>query len=202
MKLYGSKTSPFVAKCRIIINECGLKERIEIEDVSLSPGTINIDFAKKNPLRQIPTLITEDGVALYDSFVICDYLIRMAGNKTLLPDNGPDRTRVLHIHALCSGITERAVQTRYEMAVRPEEYRWQTGIDDNMDRIKRGLSHLNDAVINAIDGPFDISEAAFVTMLRYLDFRYSDLSWREDYPNLVSPFESLNEMSCVQMAYE
>lgn len=200
MKLFYNPASPFVAKTLIIAHECGLNDKIERISTTLVPGKPDHEFGKQNPLRQIPTLVTDDNVNLFDSFVICDYLIRISGNETLLPASGPDRTKVLQMHALCNGATERAVQTRYETFARPEQYRWPEMIDDNFDRIKCTLSLLQDNV-NRFDGPFDLSEAALVALLRYLDFRFPDLEWRTHYPKLVEPFEALNEMGCVQAAY-
>lgn len=200
MKLYYSPASPFVAKVLIIAHECGLADKIECIDTKVVPGNPNLEYSEQNPLRQIPALMTDDGVMIYDSFVICDYLIRLANNETLLPVSGPERTKILNMHALCNGATERAVQTRYETFARPEQFRWPEMIDDNFGRIKGTLALLEDNV-KAFDGPFDISEAALVALLRYLDFRFSDLDWRTNYPKLVEPFESLNEMGCVQAAY-
>jgi len=201
MKLYYNPASPFVAKVLIIANECGLADKIEKVSITLGPGNPDHEYAKQNPLRQIPTLITDDGESLYDSFVICDYLIQRAGNKTLLPESGPNRIKVLQRHALCNGAAERAVATRYETFARPEQYRWPEMVADNLDRIRGSLALLNDTA-GAFDGPFDLSQAAFVTLLRYLDFRFSDtIDWRADYPNLVEPFESLNAMGCVEAAY-
>ena len=200
MKLYYSPTSPFVAKVMIIAHECGLAEKIELIDTKVVPGNPNLEFSQKNPLRQIPALMTDDGVMIFDSFVICDHLIRLSDNEALLPASGPEHTKVLNLHALCNGATERAVQTRYEMAARPEEYRWPEMIDDNLGRIKGALAALEDNV-KAFDGPFDISEAALVALLRYLDLRFKDMNWRKHYPKLVEPFEALNEMGCVQAAY-
>lgn len=201
MKLYSNPASPFVNKTLIIAHECGLLDEIERVDIALAPGNPNHEFGKQNPLRQIPALINETGTCLYDSFVICDYLIARAGNKTLLPADGPERTHVLHMHALCNGIMERAVATRYETFARPEEYRWPAMIDDNFDRIDKGLAWLNANIDEALAGPFDLASATFVAMLKYLDFRFDHLGWRTKYPALKEPFDALSQRSCVKAAY-
>ncbi|MEP4704654.1 MAG: glutathione S-transferase family protein [Hyphomicrobiales bacterium] len=200
MKLYYSPASPFVAKVLIVAHECDLAHKIECVDTKVVPGSPNLEYSAQNPLRQIPALMTDDGVMIYDSFAICDYLIRLADNETLLPVSGPERTKILNLHALCNGAAERAVQTRYETFVRPEQFRWPEMIDDNFGRIKGALALLEDNV-KAFDGPFDISEAAFVALLRYLDLRFAEIDWRANYPKLVESFDSLNEMRCVQAAY-
>lgn len=202
MKLFGAPASPFVRRTLIVAQECGLMDKIELVEVAVMPGKPNREFSDNhNPLRQIPTLLTDDGKHIFDSSVICDYLIRLSGNETMLPLAGDARTQVLTTYALCNGITERAVQTRYETFARPEEYRWPAMIEDNFDRIHGGLKVLNNTVKDALDGPFDLSEAAFVALLKYLDFRFEDIGWREKYPNLIAPFDALCELESVKAAY-
>lgn len=202
MKLFGAAASPFVRKTRIVAGECGLTDKIEIVEVAVAPGNPNWEYSENhNPLRQIPTLLTDGGTHIIDSFVISDYLIRLSGNETMLPTKGEARTKVLNTHALCNGITERAVQTRYETFARPEAYRWPAMIDDNFDRIRGGLTTLNNTINETLDGPFDLSEAAFVAMLKYLDLRFDDLQWRENYPALVEPFDAMCALASVEAAY-
>lgn len=202
MKLYYNPASPFVAKTRIIAHECGLSDKIELIEIALAPGNPDHAFSKQNPLRQIPTLITNEGTHIFDSFVICDYLISLSNQETLLPSSGWQRSSILQVHALLNGMTERAVGTRYETFARPEEYRWPAMVDDNLDRIEKGLAFLANDGETMLAGPFDISKAAFVALMRYLDFRFADIGWREKHPALVAPFEALNELSSVKHAYD
>ncbi|MEO1065930.1 MAG: glutathione S-transferase family protein [Pseudomonadota bacterium] len=202
MQLFYAATSPFVRKTMIVACECGLMDEIELVATTVAPGNSNRDFGDNhNPLRQIPTLKLSDGNHLYDSFVICDYLVERAGNKTMLPAEGALRTQVLRNHALLNGMTERAVATRYETFARPEEYRWPAMIEDNFDRIDKGLQWLNANIAHQLDGPFDISEAAFVALMKYLDLRFEDLGWRDKFPALVEPYEALCEIESVKAAY-
>jgi len=74
MKLFYSATSPFVRKCLVSARELGLRERLEL--LPAAPHPVNRDRAlsSHNPLGQVPTLITQEGIVLYDSRVICEYL--------------------------------------------------------------------------------------------------------------------------------
>jgi glutathione S-transferase len=54
------------------------------------PPSINRDrnIVVHNPLGKVPTLITDEGVVLYDSRVICEYLNAL-GKGNLIPQPGP-----------------------------------------------------------------------------------------------------------------
>ncbi len=109
MKLYWSPTSPFTRKVRAVIIEKGLSDRVEPVQVNVwgNYGTLHGD----NPLGKIPCLVTDDGLALYDSPVICAYLDSHPSGRgpALCPPSGPEHWRVLKAEALADGAMECAV---------------------------------------------------------------------------------------------
>jgi glutathione S-transferase len=70
-----------------------------------------------NPLRQIPTLITETGAPIYDSRVICMYLDAMSGRASLI--SAEHRWEIETRWALALGVMEAGLQRRMEIT-RPE----------------------------------------------------------------------------------
>ena len=72
MKLYYSKTSPYSRKVRLLLYETGLASTVAM--LPCNPFEENPELIAANPLSKIPTLITGDQTALYDSPVICEYL--------------------------------------------------------------------------------------------------------------------------------
>jgi len=38
-------------------------------------------------------------------------------------------------------------------------------------------------------------------MLKYLDFRFETIGWRDKYTALVEPYEAMCEMACVRAVY-
>ncbi|MEO8135135.1 MAG: glutathione S-transferase N-terminal domain-containing protein, partial [Betaproteobacteria bacterium] len=74
MKLYIASASPFARKTAIVVAEHGLESRVEQLPVATTPVSPHPDVARSNPLVKIPTLVLDDGNALYDSSVICEYL--------------------------------------------------------------------------------------------------------------------------------
>src|SRR5687767_6268397 len=91
MKLFWSPRSPFVRKVMVCAHELGLAERIEKVSALVSMTRVNPDVLKANPVGRIPALVTGDGLTLYDSNVICEYLDMQLGRSQLFPQVAPDR---------------------------------------------------------------------------------------------------------------
>ena len=70
MKIAYSAASPYVRKVMACAIARGLNDRIE----RLKIGTTDPALLAFNPLSKVPTLITDAGMSLYDSPVICQYL--------------------------------------------------------------------------------------------------------------------------------
>src|ERR1700749_521778 len=121
MKLYFSPASPVSRKVRVLARELGLK----LEEIEVSSRG-NMDFRRINPLGKIPALMLDDGSALFDSPVICEYLNHAGGGK-FFPGNNifshhTNRWKALGLAALGDGLADAAVALRYEL-VEPEERR-------------------------------------------------------------------------------
>jgi len=108
MKLFYAATSPFVRKCLVSAHELGLRDRLELLPAAAHPVNRDRTVVARNPLGKVPTLITEEGTALYDSRVICEYLNAL-GDGHLMPRQGPARWAVLVDQALADGIMDAAV---------------------------------------------------------------------------------------------
>ena len=122
MKLYYSSTSPFVRKCLVAAHELGLADRIELVTVVTMPTAHNDALMRDNPLCKLPTLITDEGQALYDSRVICEYLNDLGGGR-LIPAGG-GKWAALVDQSLADGILDAALLMRYEVVLRPAERQW------------------------------------------------------------------------------
>ena len=114
MILYHTPTSPFVRKVLVAAHELGLTDRLETRFLRPVPTKADPALSAANPLSKIPALILEDGSALYDSAVICDYLDTLHAGPRLVPASGPLRFRALRQQALCDGILEAAILVFYE----------------------------------------------------------------------------------------
>jgi len=187
LKLFHSPTSPFVRKCLVLAHELGIADRIELVPANAHPVTRDLAIIAKNPLGQVPTFVTDDGVVLYDSRVICEYLNDL-GDGDLIPADGPERYDVLVQQALADGMLDAALLARYETAARPEELRWTGWLTGQLDKIATGFLEL-EARASGFDDRVDLGTISFACMLGYLDLRFATLNWRDGRPNTAAWYE-------------
>jgi glutathione S-transferase len=192
MKLIGSVNSAFVRKARVVLAEKKLDYVFELENV-WAPET---RIADANPLGKVPCLVMEDGSAMYDSRVIAEYLDTLTPVCKLLPQNSRDRANVKVAEALADGTLEAAVLVYLERTLRPPEQRSQAWIDRQMSKVHGGLKVMAE---NLGEQPFcmgihyTLADVAVGCTLGWLAFRFPDIDWRTDYPNLARLFDKLSE---------
>ena len=184
MKLFASVTSPFVRKVLVAAAETGLADLIEVVPASVSPTQPDAAVSAANPLGKVPTLVLDDGQALFDSRVILEYLDHLSGGR-LLPAPGPDRWRALREHAVADGLMEAALLARYEQALRPGELRWADWEAGQIAKVVAALDLL-EAEFQPSAGPALASDIAVACALGYLDFRFAGLGWRDGRPRLTA----------------
>jgi len=193
MRLLSNPASPFARKVRAAAIELGLGDRLQLELMLVAPCKPNEDYAQAhNPLRKIPALVTDGGMTIFDSTVICEYLDAMAGGGRLLPREGDARWRVLTSHALAQGMCEAAVQVRYETWLRPEALRWQDFAADQWDRVDAGLAWFERHAAE-LEGPVNLAHLALGCTLGYLDFRWPERDWRMPSPAVAAWFATLEQ---------
>ncbi|HET7413585.1 MAG TPA: glutathione S-transferase [Pararhizobium sp.] len=138
MKLLFAPASPYSAKVRMAAHYSGLT----LEGVRTDTAAEGHELVDNNPLGKIPTLITDDGGAIFDSRAIMQFIDRTTGKK-LYPRNGAKRSEAEVLEALCDGICDALLVIVYERRYRPEEKVHQEWIDRQWRRVERGLDHLN-----------------------------------------------------------
>ena len=106
MKLIYAKPSPYSRKARVTLIEKGLQDRIETE-IS-NPLQDEDVLLSANPLGKVPALVLDDGTALFDSSVICEYLDSLAPAPALL-ETGRDRWTLARQMSLADGVLDAAV---------------------------------------------------------------------------------------------
>lgn len=94
MKLHWSPKSPYVRKVMICAHELGMLPKLELVRSVAAMLKPNEALMADKPLSKIPTLVREDGRALFDSVVICEYLNEQA-KGTLFPPQGEARWQAL-----------------------------------------------------------------------------------------------------------
>ncbi|MEK9967678.1 MAG: glutathione S-transferase [Ferrovibrio sp.] len=180
MKLYYSPTSPYVRKVTVLALETGLDSRIERIAAPTTPVDQNPDVAKANPVAKVPTLVTDDGLHLFDSRVICEYLDSLHDKPKFFPASGAARWNALRQQALGDGLLDAALLARYEGFLRPEDKRWPAWSDGQMKKVHGALTEVN-AIADGLGERVDIGTVSLACALGYMDFRYGGIGWRQQY---------------------
>lgn len=189
MQLLYSTSSPFVRKTVLLAQALGISDAIERLPSAASPLQLDARITAYNPLGKVPTLITEEGLALLDSKLIAEYLCAYAPSAAVLPAAGLARWKVLRQQALADGGLEVAVGLRYENATRPAELRWPKWTQAQMGKLAGALQCLQDEFeAPQPDAVLNVGQIAVVALLGYLDFRYDDWGWRNRYPHLAAGY--------------
>jgi len=192
MKLLSAPASPYSRKVRIVLAEKRLECDIERVDVQPSDNPVN----EHNPLGKIPTLLLDDGTAIYDSRVIVEFLDNMTANSRLIPQDNRERIAVRRWEALADGVLDAGLLIRYE-SLRPEGERSATWVDKQAARIRRGLA-LMESELGArawCQGErYTLADIALGCCVGWLGFRKpAGIDWRTDYPGLARHYDKLME---------
>ena len=192
MKLIGSTSSPYVRKVRVVMAEKKLDYHFVEEDVWSADTTI----MQSNPLGKVPCLVMEGGEALFDSRVIVEYLDTLSPVGKLIPAVGRERAEVKTWEALADGVLDALVLARLESnwAGRTKAQRSDAWIARQIEKTHASLKAMSQGLG---DKPFcagiylSLADIAVGCALGYLDFRFAEIDWRSQYPNLAKLHEKL-----------
>ena len=180
MKLHWSPRSPFVRKVMIVLHETGQLDQVEqVRSVVAMHLPPNAAVMADNPLGKIPTLVIEDGTALFDSRVICEYLDHRAGGSLL----GDRRFVQLRWQALGDGLIDLLLLWRTELS-RPSGP-WDAVTEGWHAKARAVMATLEAETPALAATPFGLGHVAIVCALGQLDFRWSDANWRDHFPQLA-----------------
>ncbi len=174
MKLYGSETSPYVRKARVLIQE----KRLDVQFVKVDAGAQDSPVPALNPLGKVPVLERKDGSALYDSPVIVEYLDALKA-PALLAASGEPRFAMRRVEALADGVLD-AVVTRLLESRRPAGQQSADVIAREERRVARVLEWAETQVGSSpflMEGRFSLADLVMGVALDYVDFRYAH-DWR------------------------
>jgi glutathione S-transferase len=196
MKLHWSPKSPFVRKVMVAAHETGLVDKIALVRSPVAMTSLNPAVMAVNPLNKLPTLILDDGSAVYDSLVICLYFDSLHQGPRLVPA-GEAGLRTLVRHALGNGFLDLLILWRNERD-RPAERRSPPHLDGFAAKCEATLAVLEAEVGEWEKAPFDLSHITLGCALGYLDFRFEQMGWRDGRPALAAFFERFSARPSAQ----
>lgn len=187
MKLYLSPTSPYARLVNLTLEEKGLGERVE--RVYVDPWASPPELTAVNPLSRVPALVTDVGTVLTESLVISQYLERAYPQPALIP--GERMETVLRRLSLGHGLIDHAVGIVSVRRFHPDAEE-----QDLLQRRHRILRQSLPVVAEELHGEaptVDLGHIALVVALDYLSFRFTDIGWRDEYPELARWRDGLAE---------
>ena len=169
-----------------------LERRLDIVVVGANPfGTAEeVETLRgANPLGKIPALILDDGRAIFDSPVICEYLDTLGDAPPLLPRSGAARWTALRRQALGDGVAEAGFNIVME-GRRPADQR----SDEWTARWRGAILSAAAALEGELTGdpaPFDLGAITLACAFGYIRFRLPDIDWAAGNPKLSAWIDAL-----------
>lgn len=200
MKLHYSPRSPYVRKVMACAIELGLADRLEKVRSPVAMSEPNLALMRDNPLGRLPTLVTDEGMVLFDSIVICEYLDGLAaekGNASLFPAAGPARIQALRWHALGDGMLDTGILWRNERD-KPASRQTPEWLGNFELKMRNALDFLEKEAPLLEQEPVGIGHLALGCALGYLDFRFQDIRWRESRPAIAGWYARIAERASMK----
>lgn len=91
MKLFTFATSPYARKVRMVLDHKGIAYEPIERCYSLDRKE---DLRAANARAEVPTLVLDDGRAIADSTIICEYLEQVYPTPALFPADPVERARM------------------------------------------------------------------------------------------------------------
>jgi glutathione S-transferase len=184
-----------VRKVRVVMAEKKLDYQFILEDVWGSDS-----IQKINPLGKVPCLVMEgqDAItgAMFDSRVIVEYVDTLSPVGKLIPASGRERVEVRTWEALADGVIDAAIAARLEQhwAGRKPGESSPAWVERQMGKVRAALKAMSQGLGERAwcsGNHFTLADIAVGCALGYLDFRYPEIDWRGDYPNLAKLSDKL-----------
>ena len=181
MKLYITHTSPYARIARIAVLEIGLKERVAL--VVAQTRTEDSAYYSINPSGRVPYLVTEEGLELEDSALICAYLDQFDGVMLFDLPSGEQGWETRRLEALARSMLDGLAVWSRELR-RPVEERSATILEHEFARSQRMADRWEKTIDQPLmHGPLNMAQITLISALQ-LELRNPEFSWRPGRPKL------------------
>jgi glutathione S-transferase len=144
MKLYQTYVSPFPTRVRLMIYVKGLDVEI-VEPGGFHGSTEGKgEYMEINPIGRVPCLVLDDGRALAESEVICEYLEDAFPEPATLPTDPWDRARVRVLSRISDIYIVMAMVPLFNNVALPQNKRDQAVIEKAGNEVRKALGYLED----------------------------------------------------------
>ena len=173
------------------------EKKLDYQFVSENVWAAQTSIGESNPLGKVPCLVMDGAEALFDSRVIVEYLDTLSPVGKLIPSLGRERAEVKTWEALADGVLDCLILARLEATWdgRSKTQRSQAWIDRQLGKVDACLKAMSKGLG---DKPYcagihlSLADIAVGCALGYLDFRFPQIAWRSEWPNLTRLQEKLS----------
>jgi glutathione S-transferase len=192
MLLHWSPRSPFVHKVMVALEETGLRSQVQLIRSVVPTDDAEHPIFSVNPLGQIPTLVLDDGTALYDSLVIAFYLDQRRGAEILLPQDPHKRLETLRRHALGHGLMEAMLAWVIERYT-PAEKQIAVRASRCANKLQKTLALMEAEPALRDPHRFDLGDMALASAMAYIEFRKVQPDWAAAHPQTAAWFARVSQ---------
>jgi glutathione S-transferase len=191
LRLISATPSPFARKVRIALIEKNLPFELNTE----VPWDHTTETPKFNPLEKLPVLILDDGSSVFDSSFILEFLEMKYPQVPLLPRDVDGRLAAKKLDVLCNGVCDAVVLLFFERMRGPDRMspEWAARQQRKIDGGLREIAHLVGRRRFAVGEEFTLGDIAAATAVGYVSVRYSEMPWRNLYPDLAAYSERMEQ---------
>lgn len=188
LQLFFTPMAGYIHRVEIVVIEAGLYDTIE--HIPTTPWEDPPALLAANPLCKVPTLVRDDGVAIFGGPVIYEYLDSLHDGPKMYPASGAARWNVLRLFGLGEGLFDTLDLRVVEMR-RPREEQSPGTLGRYHRAVVRGLDRLEEEA-PAFEG-FHIGLISIAGVLMWFDWlrengRDVD-DWRPGRPQLLGWYD-------------
>ena len=169
--LYNGPNSPFGRKTKItaIILEIPIEEKI----IKIQEAEFIDNF---NPLRKIPTLVTDNNQTIIDSDNICLYFDKISNKESIYGTK--NYWQVMSTISIANGLMESVLERKTEL-IRPSNEQSKSFIKKQEVRIFRTINWLEKNWNNFENNKISMDQISVACALEYTKFRFTD-KWKNN----------------------
>ena len=122
MKLFQTYDSPFPTRVRLLLYAKGIEAEIILPPGFHASAETKEEYLTINPIGRVPTLVLDDGRALPESEVICEYLEDTYPEPSLRPADPWARARMRLLSRICDFYVVMAMVPLFTLAGRSRRH--------------------------------------------------------------------------------
>jgi len=196
VELFVTKNSPYARIARVVTYELGIENSITVSHAKTRRA--DSPYYNINPSGRVPYLITDNGMGIEGTDIICEYLCTISKNSLWSYPNGDDGWALRRLHSLAHSSLE-GLSVWLRETHRPIGEQSPTIIEHERVRAYRLLGEWERLVTEPLmNGEINRAQVTLFCALGIEKF-LPEFQWRDEHPNLHAYMARLaNRSSFIQ----